>query len=811
MKMALRPQLVVVGLAVASLVQVTHAAPPAKPRAAAAVPAIKVDHAEFINEYCTVCHSAKAKTAGLSLEGVDPNKASANAAVWEKVIRKVRTGSMPPQGMPAPEPTERDAFVRSMESTIDRASKLGPGRAPLHRLNRTEYENAVRDVLGLKVDAAAFLPPDDESYGFDNIADVLKTSPLLLERYMSASWKVSRLAVGNPGITPDMAIFRAKPDLSQHTHMPGLPIGTRGGIKVEHNFPLDGEYDFRIRLWRVTAEMVRGLESAHQMELSVDGERIKVIDFGGKEDLAEVFANPGISAANIDKRMTVRAPVKAGRHTVIATFLNESEAPDDGILQPFEKTGFDVLDYMGYPVVDRMSIQGPFNPTGSGDSQSRQKIFTCRPAKDSDELPCARKIIGTMARTAYRKPISETEMEDLLGFYQRGRNEGGNFDSGVEAAIQLILANPKFIFRSEADPATVAAGATYRLGDMELASRLSFFLWSTVPDEQLITLAQQGRLHLPTVLDAQVKRMLADARSNALIDNFAGQWLYLRNLKNYIPDFEQFPDFDDNLRQAMRRETELFFESILRENRPVLDLLTADYTFVNERLARHYGIPKVYGNDFRRIQIADPERRGILGQASILTVTSLPTRTSPVQRGKWILSNLLGTPPTPPPPNVPALKGAEGKPSSLRERMEQHRANAFCSGCHKVLDPIGFALENFDGVGQWRTTDGGVKIDPSGTLFTGDKVSGASDLRKALTAKPEIFAGVFTERLMTYALGRGVQSEDMPVLRTVMRNAAKDNYRISTILMGIIKSAPFQMKTKAAPETDSSPVAELKR
>jgi cytochrome c5 len=755
----------------------------------------------LVDKYCVACHSDKLKTGGLSLQSADLTNIPAGAETWEKVIHKVSLGAMPPQGMPRPDQATLTSFVTALETSLDHAAAANPnpGRATLHRLNRTEYANAVRDLLGLEVDPAPLLPADDESYGFDDIADVLRTSPSLLERYMSASWNLSRLAVGDPNIGGDTATYRAKPDLSQNEHMEGLPLGTRGGLAIKHYFPLDGEYIIRVRLWRATADVIKGLEELHQVEISVDGQRVKLASIGGKDEAELSYSNSGVSAAQIDARLTVHVPVKAGMRTVVATFMAEGESQDDNILQPFQRANLDPLDFRGLPAVDRMSITGPLHATGPGDTASRRLIFTCRPAAHAEELPCAKKIISTLARKAYRRPVNENDLETLLTFYQKGRNDGGTFDSGIEAAIQLILASPEFLFRFEPDPPALAAGAVYHISDLELASRLSFFLWSTGPDEQLIGLASLNKLHDPAVLDQQVKRMLADPKSKALVDNFADQWLYLRNLKNINPDFETFPDFDDNLRQAMRHETDLFFSNLIHEDRSVIDLLDANYTFINERLARHYGIPNIYGTDFRRVELADDRRRGLLGQASILTVTSYATRTSPVQRGKWILTNLIGMPPDPPPPNVPALKehSDPGKVTSLRERMEEHRKNPACAGCHKLMDPIGFSLENFDAVGQWRTTDEGAKIDPAGVMFNGSKIDGPVALRNILTAKPEIFASVFVEKLMTYGLGRGIQYYDMPAIRAIVRDAGRNDYKVSSIILGIVKSTPFQMKVKA--------------
>jgi len=758
----------------------------------------------LLDKYCVTCHNDKLKTGGISLQSADLAKVPENAELWEKVIKKVRVEAMPPQGMPRPDKAAREELVASLENAIDTAAAAhpSPGHATLHRLNRSEYGNAIRDLLSLDVDTASLLPPDDESYGFDNIADVLKTSPSLLERYMSASWNISRLAIGDPSIGASSAIYRARADLSQNEHIDGLPLGTRGGIKVRHNFPLDGDYVIKVRLWRVTADIIRGLEDKHQLEISVDGQRVRLASFGGPEDQHLSETNSGASCIDIDGRLSVRVPVKAGPHDVAATFLTgiESEAQDDNILKPFIRSNYDVLDFRGEPVVDRVTIEGPANARGASDTPSRRRVFTCRPTSGSDELPCAKKIISTLARRAYRRPVTDNDMETLVGFYQLGRNNGGNFETGVEAAIQRILASPEFLFRFEPDPVSVANDTPYRLSDLQLASRLSFFLWSSIPDDQLLTVATQGKLKDPAVLEQQVRRMLADPKSEALVTNFADQWLYLRNLKNIQPDFQNFPDFDDNLRQAMRRETELLFGSIISENRSVMDLLNADYTFVNERLARHYGIPNIYGTDFRRVTISDAARRGLLGQGSILTVTSMPNRTSPVLRGKWILTNILGNPPNPPPPNVPLLKENEAgaKKLSLRERMEAHRADPNCAGCHKVMDPLGFSLENFDAVGQWRNTDDGSKIDPSGTLFNGAKVDGPVELRAMLTSNPEIFSSVMTEKLMTYALGRGVEYTDMPTIRAILRDAARDNYRFSSIVLGIVKSTPFDSKIKKA-------------
>jgi len=666
----------------------------------------------------------------------------------------------------------------------------------MHRLNRTEYANAIRDLLGLEIDTETLLPPDDESSGFDNIADVLRVSPSLMERYLSASWNISRLAVGNASISPATATYRVRPDLSQDQHIDGLPLGTRGGILAKHNFPVDGEYTIKVRLWRNTFDLMRGMEDAHQIEISLDGVRVRLVTVGGKDDFVKMAENPGAFGTDVDQRLTIRLPIKAGSHAVSATTILRSQAQKDDLIKPFLRTTVDGLDITGDPSVDRLTVEGPFNASGAGDTASRRRIFVCKPANANDEVACAKRIVSTLARRAYRRPLKDTDLETLLSFYQRRRNNNGSFDAGIESAIQLILASPEFLFRFEPDPANLPPDSVYRVDDLALASRLSFFLWSSLPDDQLVNLASQGKLKDPAVLEQQVKRMLADPRSEALTDNFAEQWLFLRNLKNKQPNLDAFPDFDDNLRQAMLQETKLFFTSIVKEDRNVLDLMTADYTFVNERLARHYGIPNVYGSQFRRVKVTDDSRRGLLGQASILTVTAYPNRTSPVQRGKWILTNILGTPPTPPPPNVPELKenGEDSKPLSVRERMEQHRADPVCAGCHKVMDPVGFALENFDAIGRWRSSDDGAAIDPSGTLFNGAKVDGPAALRQMLVSRPETFVGVMTEKLMTYALGRGVEYYDMPAVRKIVRDAGTHDFRFSSLVLGVVKSTPFEMK-----------------
>lgn len=755
-------------------------------------------YAALTKTYCVACHNDKAKTGGLSLQSADVENVPKSAETWETVIRKIRTGAMPPQGVARPPAAELDGFASYLETSLDRAAaaKMNPGRSPLRRLNRAEYSNAIRDLLDLEIDVSDTLPADDESNGFDNIADALRFSPSLMEHYLSASWNISRLAVGNPQVAPSTSTYRVRPDLSQDQHIEGLPLGSRGGIAVRHNFPVDGDYVLKARLWRNTFDLLRGMEDPHEIEIAMDGVRLTSVTIGGHEDFVKMAANPGEFGAALDQKLTVKTPVKAGPHMVTATTILRSHAVRDDLIKPFIRTTIDGLDITGDPSMDRLTIEGPSNPKGANQTPSQKRIFVCHTDNQSQELPCARKILTALAQHAYRRPVKDADMEQLLSFYQRGRNNKGNFEAGIESALQLVLANPEFLFRFEDEPAG-APGGVYRIDDIALASRLSFFLWSTIPDDQLMSLAVKGKLKDPAVLDAQVRRMLADPKANALVDNFAEQWLFLRNLKNSAPNMTEFPDFDDNLRQAMKEETKLFFLSIMHEDRSIIDLLNADYTFINERLARHYGIPNIYGSQFQRVTVTDPRRRGLLGQASILTVTSYPNRTSPVQRGKWILTNILGTPPTPPPPGVPELKeSGANAPTTLRERMEAHRADAVCAGCHKVMDPIGFSLENFDAIGRWRTSDEGSKIDPSGVLYNGMKVSGPEDLRAMLTARPENFAGIAVERLLTYGIGRGLDYSDMPMVRKIVSQAAGQNFHFSALILGIVDSPAFQMKER---------------
>jgi Protein of unknown function (DUF1592)/Protein of unknown function (DUF1588)/Protein of unknown function (DUF1585)/Protein of unknown function (DUF1587)/Protein of unknown function (DUF1595)/Planctomycete cytochrome C len=771
-----------------------HATPPAEARAT-------------LDEYCVVCHNQQSKIAGLMLDKADLSNVPAGAETWEKVIRKLRAGAMPPPGNPRPDKSETDGVLSYLETSLDKAAaaKPNPGRFTLHRLNRTEYANAIRDLLALDVDVSSLLPPDDESYGFDDIADVLGVSPALLEQYVNASQKISRLAVGDMTIGPVAQTYRTRPDLSQDQQAEGLPLGTRGGLVVRHNFPLDAEYVIKVVLARNTVDVTRGLEEPHQIEILVDGESVFRTTIGGKEDTDVVTKNPTDGRTMLEARLQVRTAIKAGPRSVGVTFVKKDDAEFDYILQPFLRTTLDPVNEAGLPHVENLIVAGPYNPTGPGDTPSRRRIFTCTPTQPAGELPCAKTILSTLARRAYRRPVTDADLQHVLAFYEEGRKAGG-FDAGIERALRLILSSPQFVFRFEHDPVGETPGSVYRVSDVELASRLSFFLWSSIPDDELLNAAIAGKLKDPATLDQQVKRMLADPRSESLVTDFAGQWLFLRNLRSVAPDPQSFPDFDDNLRQSMRRETELFFGSIVHEDRNILDLLNADYTFVDERLARHYGIPNVYGSRFRRVHIEDDARRGLLGQGSILAVTSYTTRTSPVLRGKWILSNILGTPPPPPPPNVPALKenSEGGKPMSVRERLEEHRKNPACASCHAIMDPLGFALENFDAVGQWRGKgEDGARIDASGVLLDGTKVDGPGSLRQALLDRPDQFAGTLAEKLLTYALGRGLDFNDAPAVRKIAAQAAADRYRFSSLVLGIVRSTPFQMKVKTTGDVSS--------
>ena len=770
-----------------------------------AAPQSQPDYRAVLDEFCVTCHSEQLKTAGLSLEKLDLTRVPENAEIWEKVIRKVRVGMMPPPGAPHPNDATRRALVSWLATTLDRAAaaKPNPGRPLAHRLNRAEYANAIRDLLGLEVDSAALLPPDDSAYGFDNVADVLGASPVLLERYLDAAGKLSALAVSDPETGPASQVFRVRQDASQDVHIEGLPIGTVGGLLARATLPLDGEYVLQTKLFRTNLGAMRGLEYPNQFEISVDGERVHLASFGGDADFKAALENITAAADAVEARFTARVRLTAGPHQIGVAFLKRSAAENTLRLQPFLRSSNDTLDPSGHPHIETFTITGPFNAKGPGDTPSGRKIFVCRPSAAAEEEACANKILSTLVHRAYRGTDTPGDLQRLLAFYRTGR-QSGTFDSGIQEALQRILAGPKFLIRAERDPASAVPGSVTRISDLDLASRLSFFLWSSIPDDELLRIASQGRLSNPIVLEQQTRRMLADSKAEALVTNFAGQWLYLRNLRDMIPNSVDFPDFDDNLRQSFARETELFFSSIMREDRNVLDLMTANYTFLNERLARHYGVPNIYGSRFRRVSVTDEARRGLLGQGSILMVTSHTDRTSPVVRGKWVLDNLLGAPPPPMPANVPPLNEnnrAGGRVLTMRERMEEHRSNPYCAGCHQIMDPIGFALENFDAVGAWRAREGGTHgtpIDASGRMLDGAKVNGPVELRQALLSQPEIFVGTMTEKLLIYALGRGLANYDMPTVRAIVRDASKQDYRFSSLILGIVRSTPFQMRTTAA-------------
>ncbi len=745
----------------------------------------------FTNQYCVGCHNDKLKSGGLSLASVNSRDIAEHTQTWEKVVRKLRARAMPPAGIPRPDEKTYDAIVTSLETSLDRAAaaKPNPGRTDtFRRLNRTEYRNAIRDLLALDVDVSSLLPGDDSSHGFDNVT-VGELSPTLLERYLSAAQKISRLAIGSPVRSPGGDTMILPADLTQESHFDELPFGTRGGTVVHYTFPQDGEYEVQLRLARDRNEDVEGLTGSHEVEVTLDGVRIQV--FTVKPPAR------GQDHSKVDADLHVRVPVKAGAHELAADFVKKPTALLETVRQPYQAHFNMDRHPRVQPALYSISVTGPYNAKGPGDTASRERIFVCQPAKGADEDGCAKRIISTLARRAWRKQVSESEIQVPFKFYEDAKKDGG-FDAGIEMALRAILISPHFIFRIEQDPSNVPSGTAYRLNDTELASRLSFFLWSSIPDDELLDVAVKGVLRQPTVLEKQVRRMLADPRSESMVNNFAEQWLYLRNLSSANPDARMFPDFDDNLRQAFRRETEMFFESIMREDRNVLDLLRANYTFVNERLAKHYGIPNIYGSRFRRVTFGpnDENRGGLLSQGSILTVTSYATRTSPVIRGKWILTNILGTPPPPPPPNVPPLKetAEAGKVLTMRDRMAQHRANPACAGCHKLMDPIGFSLENYDAVGRWRTSENGSPVDVAGGLPDGSTFNGLAGLKKALLSRPELFVSTTTEKLMTYALGRGVEDYDQPAVRAVVQNARNHDYSFSSLVLGIVNSTPFQMR-----------------
>jgi mono/diheme cytochrome c family protein len=786
------------------------------------------------SKYCFQCHNERVHTAGLALDKMDLSNVGVGAEVWEKVVRKLHASAMPPNGLPRPDKATADALISWLETELDRVAALSPnpGRTEtFHRLNRAEYQNTIRDLLGLDVDVASLLPADDaDTHGFDNIGALLSVSPALLERYLSAAAKVSHLVLAIPPPGPTSVTYTVSDLVVQDNQVSeDLPFGSRGGIAIHYVFPADGEYVVKIRLRRQLYDYIIGLGRPQELEVRLDGERVKTFTVGGEQRgtpgpvsfVGDVVGDAEWEnyALNADSRLEVRFPVRAGPRILGVSFVRSFRAVDDDILQPPVSRGNlsrdDAPD--GNQRIENVVISGPYEVDQSGASQtpSRHKILICEPTRSADEEACARKILSALVRRAYRRPATETETQRVLGFYKTARHDGSNFDAGLQLALERILVDPNFLFRVERDPENVAPNTVYRISDLALASRLSFFLWSSIPDDELLDLAVQGRLKDPAVLDRQVRRMIADPRSKALVTNFVGQWLLLRNLNGIVPDPDVFPDFDDNLREAMLRETELFVDSQLHEDRSVLDLLRANYTFVNERLARHYQIPNVYGDSFRRVTFGDNDPRGgLLGQASLMMVTSYPNRTSPVLRGKWVLDSLLGTPPPPPPPNVPALKerGADGKLTSVRARLEEHRKNPACATCHSQMDPLGFALENFDAIGKWRTrAEGGDPIDASGVLPGGAQFDGPAGLRNVLLGRREQFVGAMTEKLLAYALGRQVEYYDLPTVRKILRDSASGDYHWSSIITGIVKSTPFLMRNSRSEDSRTGAVTDAAR
>jgi Protein of unknown function (DUF1592)/Protein of unknown function (DUF1588)/Protein of unknown function (DUF1585)/Protein of unknown function (DUF1595)/Protein of unknown function (DUF1587)/Planctomycete cytochrome C len=743
----------------------------------------------FVNLYCVECHNGDDKTAGLDLESLSLENLDQHSQVWEKVVRRLVARQMPPEGALRPKGSAYESAVSRIAGSLDRAAaeRPNPGRTDtFRRLNRTEYQNAIRDLLALDVDTSTFLPNDESSRGFDNVT-VGDLSPTLLDRYITAAQTISRLAVGSPRRSPGGETFRVRADLTQEEHVEGLPIGTRGGALISSTFPQDGEYEIQVRLARDRNEHVEGLREPHELEVLLDRERMGLL----------TVTPPKTEGQNqiVDEHLKIRIRATAGPHEIGVTFLKKPSSLLETKRQPYQAHYNMHRHPRISPALFQVSITGPYQEKGHGDTPSRRRLFVCQPKDSVEEDACARQILSTLIRRAYRRPITDEDLQKPMEFFRQARAEG-NFDDGIELALSAVLVNPQFLFRIEADPPGVAANSAYRIPDIPLASRLSFFLWSSIPDDELLDLAARGELSKPQVIEQQARRMLADPRSRSLVSNFAAQWLHLRNLESITPDLRLFPDFDDNLRQSFRRETELLFEGVLREDRSVLDLLKSDHSYLNERLARHYGIPNVYGSHFRSVPVGgNGERGGLLRQGSILMVTSYATRTSPVIRGKWILENILGTPPPPPPANIPALKdNTVSSTLSVRERLAEHRRNVACAGCHKLMDPAGFALENFDAVGRWRDLEDGKPVDSTGGLPDGSQFAGVTGLEQALLKRPELFVGTLTEKLLTFALGRGVEPYDAPAVRKIVNDARAADYRFSTLIVGIATSTPFQMR-----------------
>ena len=775
----------------------TQASHPVAPSAAAKPAADATTERALINQYCVTCHNTRLKTGGLLLDELDLTHIADHAETGEKIVRKLRAGMMPPPGMPRPDAARLDTLVTWMESELDKHATPYLEAPGIHRLNRTEYTNAVRDLLALDVDATKFLPPDDSTHGFDNIAAALTMSPALMEAYLSAAGKISRLAIGDVSAATQK-VFDVPPDTAQNYHIEGLPFGTRGGILVDYEFPADGEYAFNVKGVTGYFTAVLGQITGEKLEVMVDGELLHVFDW-----------DKDIKNTRGDGATTPPIALKAGLHRLGVTFIATNDVPGSELNKPFLRTmntPGEIPGYQFYPHVGQVTITGPFTPEGASDTPSRKKIFVCHPATAAQEEPCARQIVSTLVKHAFRRPVTRADLDTVMAFYKDGRQENGSFDDGVEAALQRILADPEFVYRGEVEPTSMPAGKAYRISDLALASRLSFFLWSSIPDDELIDLAAQNRLHEPLVLQQQVRRMLKDPRSAALVSNFTGQWLNVRGLATSEPVVNLFPDFDDNLRAAYQKEIELFFNSIVQEDHSVLDLLDANYTFVNERLAKQYGIPNIYGSQFRRVTLP-PDldmRRGLLGKGALLTVTSYAARTSPVVRGKWFMTTFLGIEPPSPPPNVPALKERPAdstgnlKAPTIRETLALHHTAVSCATCHKTFEPMGLAMENFDATGAWRTEDEGQPIDASGVLADGTQIDGIAGLRTAMMHRQDQFVRVVTEKLLTYALGRGVEYQDMPRVRSIVHEAAPGKYKFSSLVLAIVKSPAFQMNMKAA-------------
>ncbi len=745
----------------------------------------------LFTQYCIACHNSQTKTADLALDTVLAGDVESHADVWEEVVRRLRTRQMPPAGMPRPPEADYDAAITSVGGALDRAAAANPnpGRTDtFRRLNRTEYRNTIRDLLAVDIDVSSLLPGDESSRGFDNIT-VGDLSPTLLDRYVNAAEKISRLAVGLTGKSPGGDVIRIPPDLTQEEHFDGLPMGTRGGALIPYTFPVDGEYEISVRLARDRNERIEGLNVAetHQIDILVDRKPVQSLT------LKRPRTTTGHATA--DFALKARVPIKAGPHMIGATFPRKSGALLETVRQPYQAHFNYYRHPRVYPAIYSLSIIGPYTVDGPGNSPSRQRIFVCRPDAENQQEACAKRIITNLMRRAYRRPVNEVDIARPFEFYKQTR-ETAAFDAGIELALSAILVSPEFLFRVEQDPPGIAPKTAYRVSDLELASRLSFFLWSSLPDEELLEAATKGELRKPDVLESQVRRMLANDRSSNLVDNFAAQWLYLRNLEAIRPDMRLFPDFDDNLRQAFRKETELLFEHVLRADRSILELLDANYTFLDERLAKHYRIPGVYGARFRRVELDDSSKRGgLLRHGSVLTVSSYAHRTSPVLRGKWVLENILGIPPPPPPPNVPVLKDKTDSGSlTVRERLAEHRADPACAGCHNLIDPVGFALENYDAVGRWRTSEAGQPIDSKGRLPDGSEFDGVAGLEQAVLRRPDVFTTTLAEKLLTFAIGRGVESYDGPAIRAIVNEAREADYRFSSLILGVAKSVPFQMR-----------------